>query len=234
MGQAICCGVKADSYTSVKKGPEQNIRIWEEGKLCMFKKSFNSVMARNRFKNQIVHIKVAESFFAKEFGEESVKMIRTPFFKLGSGYNCQKLKTLIFLMSRPSPMKSGRITYFDKSIYTIQEILINEEEELRGPVEKTNTRLHFFIELIVSVSIEGITSYYDSLNTRNPIMNSDISNKIPLICEKILADIFDWPGLFKGGCFNYQDLSNILASNPWFLSSGHIRMVADEIKEENY
>lgn len=234
MGPALCCGVKADNYTSVKKGAEQNIRIWEEEKLNMFKSNFSNVMARSKFKSKIVRVKVAESFFAREFGEEAVKMIRSSFFKLENGYDCLKLKALIFLMTRPSPMKSGRITYFDKSIYAIQEILVNEEEELKGPIEKSNSHLLFFIQILVSVSIEGITSYHKSLGLNKlPSDRVEISSIIPEICERILKDIFEWPGLYKGNCINYQDLSNILASNPWFLSSGHIRTVAAELGEYN-
>jgi hypothetical protein len=66
----------------------------------------------------------------------------------------------MFLLSRPEMQRSGKVDYYDKAVYIMQEVLSNEEDDMNIPVEKNNIKLKSLCQLLCSVAIEGITSYY--------------------------------------------------------------------------
>lgn len=222
-----CCETMRNEYICIDNSDESSIREWEEEALSAFKSNFNDLMSRYNFMRCRISIKKAEKYFLREFGKEAVNLINQSYFN-EDGYTCsKKLTALIFLLSKPEQKQSKDIVYYDKSLFLFQEILTHESENINDPIDKSNKKLIEFLNLLSDVAIDGISTYYLSLQKSSSIslyVNELIALKKNI--SQILIDaIFDWKELTHSQALSHQDISNLLKSNPFFLTSGCLRQL---------
>ena len=227
----ICCGkLSKEFYPDVEPEQEREIRLWEES-IGAFKKTFTSLRNKSKlFEQNLISPIIAESYFEKEFSSSMVDLIKQPYFMIDDQYSSKKLNALVFLLTRAEAKQTGNISYYDKSTYIIQEILVDEEDNLNNPIEENDEKLRNFCVLLCDVSFE-ITAYFiKSKRLLEVDYFKDISN------NKEKASDFALKNIFRASnkaitSFNNNDLSARFTLDKWFLTPGYFRESAYELSK---
>lgn len=225
-----CCIPNKHNYTDVENNNELEIREWEIKKLICFKKSFNFIINQSNFDSLLIPTKSAEVFLLKFFSKEVSEIIKRRYFiEKNEMINVKKLEALIFLITIPETKRSESISYYDKSIYVIQEVLINQEDDLNCIIEENNTKLSSFLKMIIEVTFE-ICGYFKEIkakqNDEDCYVSEICSQSIKKISQMVIRSFSNQIKEKKSISFNNKDLSDAFNFNKWFLTSGFIRECA--------
>lgn len=237
----VCCSPKREFYTDVDKEEELDARKYEEQKLGAFKMTFSSYKAKLNF-----HVKDEKQnkvipMLKEELGNDMAQLVQnSKIFKEGDSdrISVKKLRALGLLLTRPEKVHTDSKNYIDKATYLIQEILVNEEEDLKSPIEVNNSNLKEVLSLLVEVALDGITkSYLESNGVQLRYFEEIFKLRKENIVEFIIKNVTmrgvgtktNEKEAEQAKLFNFSDLNSKFEADKWFLTSGYIRELAYDL-----
>lgn len=219
-----CCSHAKLFYTESDYEFEHEVRKWEENNLKGFEYNYNYIRSLQVFNSNSLDKKKVVNFVKEFYGENMVNLVSRPFFYTEGGLvSGDKVKSLVYLLSRAEKVQGKNFQYYDKTKYFVQEVLRNEEDGLSSPIELNNKNFINSIKTLIDVSFEITKEYLKC--------NSEASDKNLLEIVKVSSDtIFEQfkqnlDSLQKENSFTLttSELENRFSKDKWFLTPGYFR-----------
>ena len=228
-----CCSNVKEFYTETDSYYELKLRNFEEEKLKAFEYAFQYIRSFQVFNSNSINKKQVISFFKEHFGETMVELVSRSYFEIEGEptlVSGQKVKALVYLLSRAEIVKGRNKNYYDKSKYLIQEVLINEEEGMNTPIELNNPNFNNFITTLIETTYEITIFYMNYQEKNNESVDKEFQEIVNVSSDK-LREIFKQNlNSFQKQNISYtlsfQEIERRFSKDKWFLTPGYFRELA--------